>query len=142
MSEGDKNDTTDYYIYVRTTCVGAQSDRLEVLKGQCRAFGDRKGWALQGVYADEGVSGLKILPGIEKLSGALKSRNFSAAVVVHDFTQLGRSVETFTVNRSILEKSGAKIVNCQHPELSAIEFEFMGNVKAAQAELQEVIETV
>jgi site-specific DNA recombinase len=85
------------YIRVSTARQAADGVSLEAQEARARAHAEKNGWAVAGVFKDEGISGKDAIakrPGLKSLlesSISLKAKNINAVVVVYSVSRLSRS---------------------------------------------------
>lgn len=90
-----ETDMTECVVYVRvsTQQQAAEGISLDAQLAACERLAKARGWRVQGVYRDEGISGRKghaERPGLAGVLEAVK-RAPSTAVVVYSLSRLGRS---------------------------------------------------
>lgn len=91
--------TTVALVYIRVSTARQASDgvSLEAQETRARAHAEKNGWAVAGVFKDEGISGKDAIskrPGLRSLlesAVSLKSKGINAVVVVYSVSRLSRS---------------------------------------------------
>jgi DNA invertase Pin-like site-specific DNA recombinase len=81
------------YLRVSTEHQAASGLGLEAQEAACRAFCERQGWAIAGVYRDEGLSGTLPIgerPGLAAAVEALRAHG-DARLVVYSLSRLART---------------------------------------------------
>jgi DNA invertase Pin-like site-specific DNA recombinase len=80
--------------YIRVSSVSqVEGTSLSVQKKAIEDFCRNKGWEIDKIYADEGVSAYKLRPQYEKMMERVLNDSEVYGVVVHSLTRFGRSTD-------------------------------------------------
>lgn len=97
-------------IYIRVSTEDqVDGTSLETQTKDCQAYAAKNGWAVVGVYADEGLSGRRDdRPALQRLLADAKARAFDL-VLVWKLDRFGRETEAQLRYKRILAKTGVVI---------------------------------
>jgi len=95
---------------------------IEIQEKEIRAFCDKNGYTLTGIFKDEGVSGAKELenrPGLKALFDFLEEDKDIQVVVIWKLDRLARDlfIQEFLIRE--LEKRGVKLLSIHEPDLTS-----------------------
>ena len=136
----DKNTPRKAIIYCRTASAQQNTPMqgCDQQQDRCRAYAEERGYKIDGVFADSGLSGRAMTrPGLlallETINGNPQKRH---CIIVDDLSRIGRNPEDIAAFHKILPDSGAKL-ECIATELEENpDSAFVQNILMARAELE------
>jgi site-specific DNA recombinase len=103
---------------------------------ELRRFAEGKGWALAGVYKDEGWSGaLLSRPALDRLRDDA-ARNLFDLVLLNDVDRLARDVAHLGIVKRDLERRGVRVIFRKLPHEESPTYNLMVNVLGSFAEFE------
>ena len=107
-------------VYCRVS-TEEQADKgysLDTQEQLCREFATRSGYAVRGVYRDEGRSGTTLdRPALQELLAACSRGRQIEAVIVQETDRLARNTHDHLTIRALLQKAGVKLISVAQPML-------------------------
>jgi DNA invertase Pin-like site-specific DNA recombinase len=106
------------YCRVSTEEQAETGHSLETQEKFCRQFAQRSGYAVVGVYRDEGKSGTTLdRPALRELLLRIQKNNSVQAVIVQETDRLARNTKDHLTIRALLEKGNVKLISVAQPML-------------------------
>ncbi|XOB46642.1 MAG: recombinase family protein [Candidatus Nealsonbacteria bacterium] len=107
------------YCRVSTEDQANKGYSLDAQEKFCKRFADDKGYAVEGVFRDEGKSGTNLdRPALQDMLAKCQQKEEAiSAVLVQETDRLARSTKDHLTIKAILKKAGIKLISVAQPML-------------------------
>jgi site-specific DNA recombinase len=106
------------YCRVSTEEQAEKGYSLDAQEKLCRDFAERGGFAVGGVYRDEGKSGTTLdRPALQDLLAKCTGKEPVGAVIVQETDRLARNTHDHLTIRAVLQKAGVRLISVAQPML-------------------------
>jgi DNA invertase Pin-like site-specific DNA recombinase len=106
------------YCRVSTEEQAEKGFSLDAQEKLCRDFAERQGYAVAGVYRDEGKSGTTLeRPALQDMLAQCTKGTSIQAVIVQETDRLARNTHGHLTIRAVLKNAGVKLISVNQPML-------------------------